>query len=44
MTKLIEQCPNCINPNPAIKIYKGKCGVCGGTGKIEWKNIGIKIK
>lgn len=38
--KLIEDCPNCKNLDPAIEpMPNGDCGVCGGTGKIEWKAI-----
>lgn len=44
-TALIEDCPNCKEPNPEIEpMPNGECGVCGGTGKIEWKETGYKIK
>lgn len=40
-----EKCPNCLNPDPAIKsLPNGKCGVCGGEGYIIWKETGIVIK
>jgi hypothetical protein len=42
--RLIESCPNCKRPDPDIKpTAEGKCGACGGTGKIEWKDTGIRF-
>lgn len=36
-----EKCPNCKTPDPAIKpCADGSCGVCGGSGVIEWKEVG----
>lgn len=44
MNKLIGKCPNCEDPDENIKPTKdGKCGVCGGTRKIEWKETGISF-
>ena len=39
--RVIEPCPNCKIPNPAIKkMLDGSCGVCAGSGKIEMIAIG----
>jgi len=42
MNKTIkESCPNCKNPDKDIPpMEDGSCGVCGGTGEIEWREVG----
>ena len=42
--KISEPCPNCKNPDPLIpRMEDGSCGVCGGTGVIEWEETGYKV-
>jgi hypothetical protein len=36
-----EPCPNCQEPNPDIEqMPDGSCGVCSGSGEIQWRAIG----
>lgn len=41
---IISECPECKEEEKTFDLVDGKCGVCLGTGYIEWRPIGKLTK